>query len=662
MDRLKQFFDAVLVRAVAPSSEEAYEAFRSAIRAEHGRSLSLSASVKKQNRLRDIAMKVIEDELPDMPRATALEVIDSIVDRGIEGTVLMLEEYSEMQSALSKWMLSAPGSQLGIDQALSRFCRNVMDYFDADFAGIFSHPKGSKEIICLSCSSRGVALSKDSLIRLEVFPPAAQVLSKNQTVNFSSLGQKQTKKRSVAGLLSFENFISVPLTKNEYIYGMLVIGDNSRTQPFTAEEASIAEDLGGQVMRVIQGAELFQLLSLRSRTQKALIDTSASLQQEIESDEIYRLVANKLTELIPCNEFSFFVYDWKRRVGTPVYATGPYAAQTMADRDFPAEIGIAGYVARSKQAEIILDSETDPRGAPIPGTPATHSRMLAVPVIGRKEVLGVFELLRYQPDTFTEEDLEIAVLFAGHAAVALENANLLGELKRARDEIELNIDLLTHDIANYATPISAYFESLKERKNLEPEVAALVEKTSRQVEGIMRMVEMVRTIAKLREASTEALRKVDLKKAIEESAADVGKRTAQKSIEFAIKLPSAPMLVKADDMLKDVFTNLFYSTALSDRQEKVVITVTAEPRRDNKNEYWWIKVMQPSKLIPDDLKVEVLKMSKSSKSELAGGFGIGLAAAKGIVTHYSGMMWVSDIVKGDFSKGCMFNILLPRAK
>jgi signal transduction histidine kinase len=122
------------------------------------------------------------------------------------------------------------------------------------------------------------------------------------------------------------------------------------------------------------------------------------------------------------------------------------------------------------------------------------------------------------------------------------------------------------------------------------------------------------------------------------------------------------MLVKADDMLKDVFTNLFYSTALSDRQEKVVITVTAEPRRDNKNEYWWIKVMQPSKLIPDDLKVEVLKMSKSSKSELAGGFGIGLAAAKGIVTHYSGMMWVSDIVKGDFSKGCMFNILLPRAK
>ena len=64
VDRLKEFFDALLVRAASPTSRTAHEVLKSAIRAEHGRSLSLSSSIKKQNLLREIVLKVVEEELP----------------------------------------------------------------------------------------------------------------------------------------------------------------------------------------------------------------------------------------------------------------------------------------------------------------------------------------------------------------------------------------------------------------------------------------------------------------------------------------------------------------------------------------------------------------------------------------------------------------------
>jgi len=121
-------------------------------------------------------------------------------------------------------------------------------------------------------------------------------------------------------------------------------------------------------------------------------------------------------------------------------------------------------------------------------------------------------------------------------------------------------------------------------------------------------------------------------------------------------------MVRGDEMLEDIFMNLFYSVAMPDKETKTKLMVSMESRKDHKMEYWWIKVAQPSRAIPNNLKGEVLRLAKASKSELTSGFGIGLAAAKGVVERYAGKMWVSDIVQGDYTKGCVFNIMLPKVK
>jgi GAF domain-containing protein len=662
VDRLRTFLEALLDRAEDPSDKMALMSLKCSIRSEHARSLNLSTLIKRQRLLRDVLYKVILKEIPHLSKTSAKLAVDAIVDKSIEGTVVMLEEYSELQSVLTRWMLAGPGEETAIEQSFARFCRNAMDYFDIEFTALFKYDSEAKELVCQACSARDVTLSKDSRIPLKGLSIAEEAFEQNRTIVLDDVGAKPQKKRKIIGQVSFAHTVLVPMTRDGERVGMIIFGDNSRPNAFTPDEVGIAEDLAKQIVRVKENSELFQKLSLRSRAQKVLVDTAALLQQEIESEEIYRIVATRLAELVPCQELAFYVYDWERRVGNPVYAAGPYASEMMADRDFPADIGIAGYVAQTRKAEIVLDTETDPRGELIPGTPKTKTRMLAVPVIGQKEVIGVIELMRYPPETFNQEDVEIATMFANHASVALQNAKLLKEVMRVRDQIELSMDLLTHDIANYTTPINAYFSELMSWPDLDPRVADIIDKTGKQVESITRLVEMVRTLARLREAGPQVFKKMDLRKAIDESVADVRSHTSSKEIEFEMFFPGEDMLVLADDMLKEIFTNLFYSAAMSDRQSQTTLTVTGEIKKDRKIEYWWIKVAQPSKAIPENLKGEVLRMAKSSKSELTGGFGIGLAAARSIVNRYAGGMWVSDIVQGDYSKGCVFNIMLPKTR
>lgn len=660
LDRMDKFVSALIEKAENPDSKKAHEVLKTQIRAETAKVLGYVAMVKKQNLLRDVMLYIIEHDMPDLSRATAKMAVDAMIDRSIEGTVMMLEEFAEMRASLARCMPGSPGSQTSLDQGFSRVLRNVMDYFDIDFAALFKYSPGSKEFTVQACSAKGVALTKGTSVLSDSFQIGADAVSDKKAKVVSDGSNEPSKKKKVLGRLAFVNSMAVPLVRGDDVLGVLLLGDSSRSTPFAPEEVGLVDDLAAQIVWVMDSVELFGQLNTRTKAQKALIDTAAALQQEISSEEIYRIVATKLTEILPCNELAFYIYDWERRVANPAFATGPYVAEIMADRDFGVDVGIAGYIAKSRRAEIIANTESDPRGTYIPGTPNSRTSMLAVPVLGQRDVLGVIELQRYPPEVFTKEDLEIAIMFANHASVALENARLLMELKHARDQIEVHMDLLTHDIANYTTPIMAYFESLRSRKDLDPEISQVVDRTSRQVESMMRLVEMVRAMERLREGLPKNLRAMDVKKAVDWAVKEIKDRSRRDDVEFELSMPKEPVMVLADDMLKDIFLNLFNSASMPDRNVSTKLVVSMEPRKDHKLEHWWIRVSQPNRAIPNNLKGEVLRMSKSSKSELTGGFGIGLAAAKGIVDKYGGNMWVSDIVQGDYTKGCVFNIMLPK--
>jgi diguanylate cyclase (GGDEF)-like protein len=93
----------------------------------------------------------------------------------------------------------------------------------------------------------------------------------------------------------------------------------------------------------------------------------------------------------------------------------------------PTNRGIAGWVARHREAVRLDDVASDPRHFSAVGeqTGLAPRTMICVPMISKGTLRGVIQVLnKVDGSTFTEAELSLAQTLADHAAIAIENASL----------------------------------------------------------------------------------------------------------------------------------------------------------------------------------------------------------------------------------------------
>ena len=62
--------------------------------------------------------------------------------------------------------------------------------------------------------------------------------------------------------------------------------------------------------------------------------------------------------------------------------------------------------------------------------------------------------------------------------------------------------------------------------------------------------------------------------------------------------------------------------------------------------------------VADVRKNEIFQRSNNIEKNISG-IGFGLSLVKKVIENYNGQIWVEDKVKGDYSKGCNFIVLIP---
>jgi GAF domain-containing protein len=171
-----------------------------------------------------------------------------------------------------------------------------------------------------------------------------------------------------------------------------------------------------------------------------LLDVTRSLAAEIDLGKVLKTIITEVCAALDCERASLYQYD----PATKELYTSVVSELEIAGIRRPADMGISGFVARHGVLANVPRPSQDARwNAAVDQVTGFQTRnILAVPLVAPHDgsLLGVLQLLNKRGGSFGKSDEALLVAFGQHAAVALDRARLVEEIKR-RQATEASLDI-----------------------------------------------------------------------------------------------------------------------------------------------------------------------------------------------------------------------------
>lgn len=154
-----------------------------------------------------------------------------------------------------------------------------------------------------------------------------------------------------------------------------------------------------------------------------ILKIARALTAEKNLDDLLQLIIESATRVLDADRSSLFLVDENTE---ELYSK---IAQGSQEIRFPIGAGIAGKVAKTKETINIPDAYKDPRFNPEFDRKSGYCTrtILCVPLVTHEaKVVGVLQILNKKQGAFNSYDEYILHALANHAAIALDNAQLIG--------------------------------------------------------------------------------------------------------------------------------------------------------------------------------------------------------------------------------------------
>ncbi|MDH4123655.1 MAG: GAF domain-containing protein, partial [Thermoplasmata archaeon] len=221
--------------------------------------------------------------------------------------------------------------------------------------------------------------------------------------------------------IKIDSILASPIRLKDQTIGVIVLVNKASPVAFSIQDAELVRNFSDHLAVLIHNAETMASLDYSLRTRNSLLRTTFDLQVASGVSDIYQKVSDMLLEVVP--------YDAAR-----FYSIREDGIKAVLSRNLGEKVELS--LMENYVLDIVIKSLSELRGCQGTNSMTKTSNgeelrasILAIPLIGREDAIGSIVIARAAEKGFSEQDIEIATLFANHAAITLENASLLGKEK-----------------------------------------------------------------------------------------------------------------------------------------------------------------------------------------------------------------------------------------
>jgi signal transduction histidine kinase len=226
------------------------------------------------------------------------------------------------------------------------------------------------------------------------------------------------------------SFLGAPVTARGQVFGNIYLTEERDAAEFDADDERALVVLAAQAGVAVENAHLYEELEKRVQRVDALHAIVTAIMRGDDSDVVVGAVARHARALLQADLASMAVPSRDRRQLTVLAADG-IEAENMIGDVFPLEGSVSGDAITSGQVVVLEDAAVDGRIAQPIVRSGVFGPALFVPLAARGEPFGTLLLARRRgAQPFEDGESRLAEVFAGQAAVVLEQARLLDQVHR----------------------------------------------------------------------------------------------------------------------------------------------------------------------------------------------------------------------------------------
>src|SRR5262249_17032581 len=244
-----------------------------------------------------------------------------------------------------------------------------------------------------------------------------------------------------ADLVGARSTVHVPMLKDDTLVGAIIIY-RTEVRPFTKKQIALVQSFAAQAVIAIENTRL--LNELRQRT----TDLSASLEQQTATSEVLRVISSSQGELQPvfesmlanairlCEAKFGVLYRYDGHLFHPEALIGaPQPLIEFHQRRGAFETVPGTPLHRLWQTKEVVHT-VDDAGSPSSSVRFGGARShLAVPMFNGDALVGSIMIYREEVRPFTDKQVDLVKNFAAQAVIAIENAQLLNELRQRTTDL-----------------------------------------------------------------------------------------------------------------------------------------------------------------------------------------------------------------------------------